>query len=86
MTRLLLHVKKIGPNQAKDSELGFTFADLIIIRSKVTRLENRVMNILKAYSWPGNVRESKNVLTKAILASRSSVLLADAVQAVLTAS
>jgi two-component system, NtrC family, response regulator AtoC len=54
--------------------------------SKVTRVENRVMNILKAYSWPGNVRELKNVLTKAILASRSSVLLADAVQAVLTAS
>jgi two-component system, NtrC family, response regulator AtoC len=54
--------------------------------SKVTRVENRVMNILKAYSWPGNVRELKNVLTKAILASRSSVLLADAVQGVLTAS
>ena len=54
--------------------------------SKVTRVENKVMNILKAYSWPGNVRELKNVLTKSILASRSSVLLADAVQSVLMAS
>jgi DNA-binding NtrC family response regulator len=54
--------------------------------SKVTRVENTVMNILKAYSWPGNVRELKNVLTKAILASRGSVLLDDAVQSVLTAS
>lgn len=54
--------------------------------SKVTRVENRVMDILKAYSWPGNVRELKNVLTKAILESHGAVLLADAVESVLTGS
>ncbi len=54
--------------------------------SKVTRVENRVMDILKTYSWPGNIRELKNVLIKAVLESRGSVLLADAVQSVLTDS
>ncbi len=54
--------------------------------SKVTRVENRVMDILKTYSWPGNIRELKNVLIKAVLESRGSVLLADAVQSVLADS
>jgi two-component system response regulator AtoC len=56
------------------------------IGSKVTRVENKVMEILKAYSWPGNIRELKNVLIKAILESRGSILLADAVESVLTDS
>ena len=44
------------------------------------------MGILKAYSWPGNIRELKNVLIRAILESRGSILLADAVESVLTDS
>ncbi|MCL5125249.1 MAG: sigma-54 dependent transcriptional regulator [Deltaproteobacteria bacterium] len=54
--------------------------------SKVTRVEDKVMEILKTYSWPGNVRELKNVLTKGILDSRGSVLMAEALQTVLTSS
>ncbi|MGC8659507.1 MAG: sigma 54-interacting transcriptional regulator, partial [Desulfomonilaceae bacterium] len=54
--------------------------------SKVTRVEDRVMEILKAYSWPGNVRELKNVLTKGVLESRGSVLMADVLQQALNSS
>jgi two-component system response regulator AtoC len=44
------------------------------------------MDILKTYTWPGNVRELKNVLMKAVLESRGTVLLADAVEAALAGS
>jgi two-component system response regulator AtoC len=44
------------------------------------------MSALEAYRWPGNVRELKNVLTKAVLESRGSVLLANAVKTALISS
>jgi len=54
--------------------------------TKVAKVEKQAMEILKAYLWPGNVRELKNVLTKAVLESRGTVLLADAVEAALAGS
>jgi len=56
------------------------------LRTKVAKVERQAMDILKAYSWPGNVRELKNVLTKAVLESRGTVLLADAVEVALAGS
>jgi two-component system, NtrC family, response regulator AtoC len=54
--------------------------------SKITRVEEKVMSILTGHSWPGNVRELKNLLTKAVLESRGTVLLADAMESVMAAS
>ncbi len=54
------------------------------LHAKVTRVENEAMDLLRTYAWPGNVRELKNVLTKAVMESRGSVLLADAVKGSLT--
>jgi len=54
--------------------------------TKVAKVERQAMDALKAYSWPGNVRELKNVLTKAVLESRGTVLLADAVEVALAGS
>jgi two-component system response regulator AtoC len=54
--------------------------------ARVTKLEEGVLEALKAYSWPGNVRELKNVLTSAILESRGSVLLRDTLESTLTGS
>lgn len=54
--------------------------------TKITRVEDGVMSILRSHSWPGNVRELKNVLTKAVLDSRGTVLLADAVETAMGAS
>jgi two-component system, NtrC family, response regulator AtoC len=52
--------------------------------TKVAKVEDNVISILKAHPWPGNVRELRNALTMACLESRGSVLLADAVTAALT--
>ncbi len=54
------------------------------LQTKVTRVESEAMMCLKSYTWPGNVRELKNVLTKAVMESRGSVLLAEAVKGSLT--
>ncbi len=54
--------------------------------TRVSKLEEGVMDTLKAHPWPGNVRELKNVLTSAILESRGSVLLSDTVVAAMAGS
>lgn len=56
------------------------------LHTTVTRVEKDAMTALKAHSWPGNVRELRNVLTKAVMESRGSVLLVDAVKAALAGS
>jgi two-component system response regulator AtoC len=56
------------------------------LHTKVTRVEDEAMQILFRHSWPGNLRELKNVLTKAVLHSRANVLLADAVQDAIASS
>ncbi len=39
-----------------------------------TEIADEVMDMLMAYSWPGNIRELKNVLERALLLSRGSTL------------
>ncbi|AFM23627.1 sigma-54-dependent transcriptional regulator [Desulfomonile tiedjei] len=56
------------------------------LSTKVAKVEKQAMAVLKAHSWPGNVRELKNVLMKAVLESRGTVLMADAVEAALAGS
>ncbi len=53
------------------------------LSTKVAKIEKQALAVLKAHSWPGNVRELKNVLMKAVLESRGTVLMADAVEAAL---
>jgi two-component system response regulator AtoC len=50
------------------------------LHTNVTRVEKGAMTLLRSHYWPGNVRELINVMTKAVLESRGSVLLADAVE------
>jgi two-component system, NtrC family, response regulator AtoC len=54
--------------------------------TRVNKLEDGVMETLKAHPWPGNVRELKNVLTGAILESRGSVLLKDTLESAMAGS
>lgn len=54
--------------------------------TKITRVDEKVMRILRSHSWPGNIRELKNTLTKAALESRGAVLLADTVESIIAAS
>jgi PAS domain S-box-containing protein len=45
------------------------------IGKKIDQVPPHVMEQLVAYEWPGNVRELKNVLERAVITSRGSVLL-----------
>jgi len=40
----------------------------------VQRVPKRVMDALVSYAWPGNVRELENVIERALILSRGSVL------------
>jgi transcriptional regulator with PAS, ATPase and Fis domain len=39
-----------------------------------TRIPDNVMQLLKAYNWPGNLRELKNILERAMLLARGTSL------------
>jgi DNA-binding NtrC family response regulator len=44
------------------------------LNKNIVKLEDGLMDLLKSYDWPGNVRELENVLTQAVILSRSDVL------------
>ena len=41
----------------------------------ITRIPRKVMEQLKQYHWPGNIRELENILERAMILSRSSTLV-----------
>ncbi len=47
------------------------------INKHVTEFDPQTMNYLKAYSWPGNIRELKNIIYRMVLISQSSSLTPD---------
>ena len=49
----------------------------------INRLEKGVLSILRSHPWQGNVRELRNVLTKAAMESRGTILLLETVRAAL---
>jgi len=51
------------------------------LHTKVSRVEKKAMERLKEHSWPGNIRELKNLLTRAVLQSGGTILLRDTVDA-----
>src|SRR5690606_8075108 len=38
----------------------------------VTRLDDEVMDVLKSYDWPGNLRELKNIVRRMILLTKGN--------------
>ncbi|NCA85576.1 MAG: sigma-54-dependent Fis family transcriptional regulator [Clostridia bacterium] len=44
------------------------------LNKKISKIEDGVLNYLKNYSWPGNIRELENVLTQAAILAHSDVL------------
>ncbi len=56
------------------------FEDLVLFLLKnmtnmnEVKLSSNVLEYLRNYSWPGNIRELKNILERAILLSRGSIL------------
>jgi PAS domain S-box-containing protein len=49
----------------------------LALRKRIERVPPAVMNRLVAYDWPGNIRELKNVLERALIISQGPVLLLD---------
>ncbi|MDL2270037.1 sigma-54 dependent transcriptional regulator, partial [Desulfosarcina sp. OttesenSCG-928-G17] len=47
------------------------------------RIESNALTALVGHNWPGNVRELKNVITAAVIQSRSNVILMEDIEAVL---
>ena len=43
----------------------------------ITKIHRKVLDLLKSYSWPGNLRELKNQIQRAVLFSSSGELTAD---------
>ena len=46
----------------------------IELHTKVTKITDDVMELIKQHDWPGNVRELQNVLTRAVVLSKSDVI------------
>lgn len=44
---------------------------------KVDRVERRTLRLFESHTWPGNVRELENVISRAVLLSRTGVLRFD---------
>ena len=47
------------------------------LSKKVERVSNEVMTIFKTYSWPGNLRELKNIIRRAVLLSKDREIKRD---------
>lgn len=45
------------------------------LHKSITKIPNAVMDALVRYSWPGNIRELENVLTRAAVLSKGDILL-----------
>ena len=47
------------------------------INKPITKFESEAMELLKAYSWPGNVREMRNAIERAVVVAKGSSITAD---------
>ena len=68
---------KIPPlRERKDDieNLAFHFLNLLSKYTKVRDIDPQFINILKAYSWPGNIRELKNVIELSIYRADTEIL------------
>lgn len=47
------------------------------LNRNVQRFDERVITIFKSYSWPGNIREIRNVIRRSVLLSRGDAITSD---------
>jgi DNA-binding NtrC family response regulator len=77
--RLRLFVLHLPPLRDRLDDID-EMAQIILTRlnlrlnKKICKIEDGVLNYLKNYSWPGNIRELENVLTQAAILAHSDVL------------
>ncbi len=54
---------------------GFVQFFLAHLNASVTELTPDIMRLLESYHWPGNIRELRNILERALLLSRGGRLV-----------
>jgi len=47
------------------------------LNRNVQRFDDRVITIFKSYSWPGNIREIRNVIRRSVLLTKGDTVLSD---------
>jgi DNA-binding NtrC family response regulator len=71
--RLNVFCIRVPPLRERREDLPFILDDLLIILSRqmglgrVPRIDEAAMEVLLNYRWPGNVREARNVLERALI-------------------
>jgi DNA-binding NtrC family response regulator len=74
--RINLMVIHLPPLRERTSELPEIISHLLLqLGSPENVITDEVMAILKGYSWPGNIRELKNVLERALLLTPRGAML-----------
>jgi DNA-binding NtrC family response regulator len=75
MYRINMMVIHVTPLRERREDLPLLAAHLLrTLGALETVLADDVMAILKSYNWPGNIREFKNILERALLLSHGSPL------------
>jgi DNA-binding NtrC family response regulator len=74
--RINLMVIHLPPLRERTSELPEIIRHLLVqMDAPENVISDEVMTILKSYSWPGNIRELKNVLERALLLTPRGAML-----------
>ena len=69
---------KIPPLRERKEDiekLAYHFLSLIAADTEVREISKEYLKILKAYSWPGNIRELKNVIELSVYRNEGKILL-----------
>jgi transcriptional regulator with GAF, ATPase, and Fis domain len=48
-----------------------------IAGKKIRKIDERTLNLLQSYRWPGNIRELQNVIERAVILSENEILAVD---------
>jgi transcriptional regulator with PAS, ATPase and Fis domain len=76
MYRINLMVIHLPPLRARTNDMPEIVSHLLVqLGASVNVISDEVMAILKSYPWPGNIRELKNVLERALLLTPRGAML-----------
>jgi transcriptional regulator with PAS, ATPase and Fis domain len=69
---------EIPPLRKRPEDIpGFADSILHTLRASQTRIDPTAMRLLQEYHWPGNIRELRNVIERALLLSHGSTLTSE---------
>jgi len=77
--RILVVSMRLPPLRQRLDDLpiliqDFLYSHPLALQKKITNISPEVLDYLRQYSWPGNIRELQNVLVKAVIVTKSRIL------------